>query len=340
MKQTKMVLIAGALMTALGACQTTASNSPANTALPDDGQRVILMSSSPYSPKDIIEGAASERSLSVPANLFVPERASPDNTVGALVYMHGSGGPRPRHLRTLEAARDVGFATVQVDSFTTRGVTSSVGDQTSVTAASMTMDAFAALELLAGDPRIDESRIYIMGSSKGGGPTYLTAWEPVRAAAAGDLRFAGHIALYPSCYVFDDAAFTDAPMLVMVAGNEDWTATPEQCVDMVQTINAQGYDNWSLEIYENAHHGFDREGGGVTRVRGATSFLDCIWGLTEDGLFYEANSGKVFTSPDTGAPWPECYSTGTTPTVGANKAATQKMRQDLQRFLTDTEAGA
>ena len=65
--------------------------------------------------------------------------------------------------------------------------------------ASAVAEAYAALKLLANDPRIDASRIAIVGFSFGGEVAHLSAFERLRAALVpGELRFAAHVAYYPA----------------------------------------------------------------------------------------------------------------------------------------------
>ena len=69
----------------------------------------------------------------------------------------------------MEMYRKMGFATFEIQSFNSRNVNSTVGDQTTVTTAMMILDSYKALEVLGKDNRIDIDNVAITGWSLGGG---------------------------------------------------------------------------------------------------------------------------------------------------------------------------
>ena len=72
--------------------------------------------------------------------------------------------------------REIGFATFELQSFNSRNVKSTVGEQISVTTAMMILDAYRALDALASDARIDIGKVAITGWSLGGGVALFSAW--------------------------------------------------------------------------------------------------------------------------------------------------------------------
>ena len=96
---------------------------------------VIFTSASPYQMGDLLTTKAPVYDVEIDADLVLPETTGA--AMPAFVFMHGSGGRLLRHQRYLERARDLGFVTLQIDSFGPRGVSSTVGNQTNVTAAMM-----------------------------------------------------------------------------------------------------------------------------------------------------------------------------------------------------------
>jgi dienelactone hydrolase len=119
-------------------------------------------------------------------------------------------------------------------------------------------EAYGALRLLAGDPRIDATRIAIVGFSFGGEVAHLAAFERLRAALApGQLRFAAHVAYYPAGVFGASAeprAYTGAPIL-MLLGERD---------DNLPIAKADGYLGYArgagrappidVSIYRGAYH--------------------------------------------------------------------------------------
>ena len=86
-------------------------------------------------------------------------------------------------------------------------------------------DAYAALRLLSGEPRIDAGRIAIIGFSYGGEVAHLTAFETLRSALnPGAGRFAAHVAFYPGGVfgaIAEASAYTGAPVLTLLGEKDD-----------------------------------------------------------------------------------------------------------------------
>jgi dienelactone hydrolase len=122
--------------------------------------------------------------------------------------------------------RKAGFATLTYDSFAARGTSgialarSGPGYWPSVVA-----DAYAALRLLAQNPRIDAGRIAIVGFSSGGEVAHLTALTQLRAAFdPGPARFAAHVAYYPAGVygvIAEPGAYTGSPILMLLGEKDD-----------------------------------------------------------------------------------------------------------------------
>jgi len=128
-------------------------------------------------------------------DLSLPKTAG--DKIPVIVLMHGSGGVERGMAQWVDAFNDMGVATFVVYSFEPRGVKGTVDDQTRVPYAANLMDALQALQLLAKHPRIDESKIGVMGFSRGGSVAFQSALEPLRhAVVKSDLKFALHIGLW------------------------------------------------------------------------------------------------------------------------------------------------
>ena len=164
--------------------------------------------------------------VSVPATLRFPDR--PRDRYPAVVVVHTiSGFQEANEGWQAEELRRSGFATLTYDSFSARGLSRSavVGSRAGPPLASGVADAFAALQFLAGHPRIAADRIGIVGFSFGGEVAHLTAFESLRVAmGAGPLRFAAHVATYPGGTYgarADAGAYTGAPILMLLGEKDD-----------------------------------------------------------------------------------------------------------------------
>src|SRR6185436_8861881 len=87
------------------------------------------------------------QAITVTGELFLPPGA---DKVPALLIHHGSGGVSDdRERRYAREIVKMGVATLVIDSFKPRSITSTVRDQSTVTSNDMQADEFAALKALA-----------------------------------------------------------------------------------------------------------------------------------------------------------------------------------------------
>jgi dienelactone hydrolase len=183
----------------------------------------------------------------------------------AIVALHGCGGLYRRDGITLEsryaeyAARfaGAGYHVLLPDSFGSRGsgpiCTLRSGERT-ITAETRRADALAAVQWLAQRPEVDAKRIVLLGWSHGA-TTLLVALNSARPGAA---PVAGAIAFYPGCRAALKAPFAlDAPLLMLLGADDDWTA-PAPCEQLVaRTLQAQPQADIVLKVYAGGVHGFD-----------------------------------------------------------------------------------
>ena len=252
---------------------------------------VRFSSASPYQLGDLLKQSQPAFNLEIQAELTFPDETS--QAMPAFVFMHGSGGRLARHQRYLELARELGFVTLQIDSFSPRGVSSTVGNQTNVTAAMMTTDVLRALAFLASRPDIDPDRIVIMGSSKGAIAALYASWGPVREKLAGALDFAAYILLYPLCVAIEDGKVSPHPVHIFIGEKDNWTpAAP--CIEQVKRMKTLGH-NWQITLYKGAYHGFDAPIKTIRHLPHAYSMAGCNIALRADGYEYETASGHLLT---------------------------------------------
>ncbi|WP_231502057.1 dienelactone hydrolase family protein [Herbaspirillum sp. RV1423] len=213
--------------------------------------------------------------------LTLPENP-PAGKISAVVIAHGSAGVQSKDTGFWAPYfNKLGFATFVVDSFTPRGVESTVDDQSLVSNAADTADAFFALKFLAADPRFDADRIGIIGFSRGGTASNETATKSFRDNVLRDnknLQFAFHIPAYPGCQnsrfrkngSFDK---TGAPMLFLMGGKDDYTPAAF-CLDQIKGMQAEYPGVIDYRVYDGAHHSFDGNQG-VHYLRMGTSTREC-----------------------------------------------------------------
>ncbi len=249
--------------------------------------------------------------------------------VPAVVLIHGSGGIGSGPDMWAHVLNEAGIAAFILDSFSGRGIVSTVENQDQLNSLSMTVDAYRALDVLAAHPRINANRIAVWGFSKGAVPAVYSAVERFRASFGGTNRFAAHVGFYTPCNIAytDDARMNPVPVR-MYHGSSDDYVNPAACRDLVARLKAGGVDV-SLTEYADSQHGFDSPTTPpLFAVPKAQSTRNCRLHEGPNGAILNAQ-GQIYsikTDP--------CVAIGAH--VGHNPIATEAVRADVMAFLTAT----
>ena len=245
-------------------------------------QEVInFESANPFSLSDIINDLGNQEKQNVFGKLTIPvDSLNPDKKYPLIIGVAGSMGWRKHHLEYIKMYQEEGFATFELNSFKSRGISSTVGSQEEVTVAAIILDSYRALKKLAKHANINKDWVAITGWSLGGGVTLFSSWMPVKNAISKELSFAAHLAFYPPCFFNPkNLSFTKAPIHILIGEDDDWTpATP--CKNLVGILSKN--NNIGITIYPNSHHGFDSEEP-VQKNENGYSFKNCLFDLTEKG---------------------------------------------------------
>ena len=238
-------------------------------------------SANPFSLSDIITDLDGQEKQRVFGQLTIPvDSLNSDKKYSLIIGVAGSMGWRKHHLDYLKMYQEQGFATFQLNSFKSRGITSTVGSQDEVTIAAVILDAYRALEKLSKHPKINKDKVAITGWSLGGGVALFSGWMPLKKAITDELSFAAHLAFYPPCFINpENLSFTKAPIHILIGEADNWTPA-KPCLDLVEKLSDK--TNISITTYPDAHHGFDSEEPVVWNEKGY-SFKDCLFDLTADG---------------------------------------------------------
>jgi dienelactone hydrolase len=185
----------------------------------------ITFQSSTYSDfRQLLTREAATGTVTIRASLGFPEEKK--DRYPAVVVVHTIGGYRDANEGYAVAElRKSGFATLTYDSFASRGTTGMAMSGSPGYLPAGVADAYAALRLLASEPRIDADRIAILGFSFGGEVAHLTAFERLRSALSpGPSRFAAHVAFYPGGnlgVVAERGGYTGSPVLMLLGEKDD-----------------------------------------------------------------------------------------------------------------------
>jgi dienelactone hydrolase len=203
--------------------------------------------------------AFENRQWQIAGELREPFDAEPRH---AVVIVHGSAGVDSRGEITSRALNRTGIATLEIDLWAPRNVTTPLERPKSV--ADTLPDAFAALAFLAARPGIAPGRIGVTGFSWGGVVSMLTATRRYAdALAPPGLRFAAHAPLYPVCWLYNTvpgyefAELTGAPVFIQ-AGAADRYDAPERGLTLKRDGARGGRPLVAVTIYPGATHAWDR----------------------------------------------------------------------------------
>jgi len=236
------------------------------------------------------------------------------------------------HLEYLEMLRSIGIATLELQSFSSRGVKSTVGSQVEVTTSMMVLDAYKALDKLSTHPKINKDHIAIMGWSLGGGVALFSGWLPLVEKINPQNKFAAHLSIYPPCIAQPkNPIFSDSPMHILIGELDDWVPA-DACKELAQQARAAG-SNIGLTVFPNSHHSFDRESPIVVKEK-AYSTVDCRFQIRDDGAVLMGFLNIPMTTPlrqkiGLGI----CAERG--PTMGGNPESRQAAFQFVQEFMSE-----
>ena len=189
----------------------------------------------------------------------------------AVVILHGSSGVDARGDFYEAALNEAGIATLQIDMWEARGVTSAA-DRPKAPILTYP-DAFSALAYLATQPDIDAGRIGVLGFSWGGAISLETSELLYAGMFGGGRQFKAHVAHYPVCYAANrqfpglppPAQFgsqyltpTGAPVLIQLGSLDDYDNGAGPCRALAQSFNGGNRPLIEVVEYPNALHAFDR----------------------------------------------------------------------------------
>jgi dienelactone hydrolase len=294
--------------------------------------RIEFASMTPSGPSELVRGAGA--AATVGGTLVLP-RSTAARTP-AMVIAHGSGGILPgREDAWASRLNNLGIATFVVDSFTPRGLSSTARDQSRLSTMANLADALSALRLLATHPQIDPARIGVMGFSRGGQVALYSTLEPLRRGMIdGDLSFAAHVALYPSCSIpYRAQKVSRAPILMLLGGDDDYTPAAA-CRDYADWFSSKGVPVQAI-TYESANHDFDIPEA-PRFLQGLQSARDCKAEVdVENGTVRRLDTGETLRDPTAiSAYFRACMQRGAT--MGGDPAALARAERDVAAFLTNT----
>lgn len=278
--------------------------------------------------EDFLAGRKEGKPVTLAGELRIPRPGAA--RLPAVVLIHGSGGVSGYIGDWAQFLNALGVATFTLDSFSGRGIASTIDDQDRLGRLAMIVDAYRALDLLAKHPRIDPTKVAVMGFSRGGGVAlYASLRRFQRTYATVGNEFAGYLALYADCGTnyrgVDDVA--DKPIRLFHGTADDYVPVAP-CRPFVERLRAKGKDI-SLTEYANAGHVFDGPAfAKPVRLATAQNWSRCKREETADGKVVNAETGQPFTFKDS------CVVQGAT--IAYDPDAHKAVQRAVQDFVVGT----
>jgi dienelactone hydrolase len=218
-----------------------------------------------------------------------------------VVMLHGSSGVGANIETWVRQFNEMGISTLVLDSLTGRGLTNVSADQASLGRLNAIVDAYRALAVLAGHPRVEPSKIVLMGFSRGGqGALYASLTRFHRLWNASGRDFAAYVPIYPDCstsYVGDQDV-AKRPIRIFHATADDYDPVAP-CKAYVERLRGSAADVQLVE-YPNAPHTFDNPLASLTPAVAANAQTVRHCSIMEDstGRLVNALTKQPFTYAD------------------------------------------
>lgn len=277
---------------------------------------------------EFLVGKKDGKPVTLAGELRIPRPGT--SRLPAVVLVHGSGGVSGYIADWSQFLNGLGVATFTLDSFTGRGIASTINDQDRLSSLTMIVDAYRALDLLVKHPRIDPAKVAVMGFSRGGRAALYSSLRRFQHsyATAGN-EFAGYLVFYGDCSTKfrGDEDVSDKPIRLFHGAADDWVPVAP-CRPFVERLRAQGKDV-SLTEYAHAGHVFDSASlAKPVRLANAQVSSRCKTEETTDGKVINVETGKPFTFKDA------CVDLGAT--VVYSEEAHKASQRAVQEFVTST----
>jgi dienelactone hydrolase len=219
------------------------------------GGETIPIQTLTLSDEQFLKGDSSGKPTTIDGTLRI---AQGSGRLPLVILMHGSGGIEENVSVWERVFASLGISTFAIDSFSGRGIVSTVADQSQLGRLNMILDLYRSLAVLAADPRIDTGRISVMGFSRGGQATlyaslkrFQTMWNP------SGIDPAVYIALYAPCITtyINDTRVSDHPIRIFHGRSDDWVeVTP--CRAYFERLRRAAKDVQMTE-FPDTWHAFD-----------------------------------------------------------------------------------
>jgi dienelactone hydrolase len=328
MKRFGFLIIAVMLGLVIACGSQGAKAPPAKPAQMAQRMEIHSFQSMTLTDQQFLTGRHDGKLVTVAGELRLPRPGN--DRLPVVILLHGSGGVSGNVLDWEQDLNAMGVATFVLDSFTGRGIVNTNYDQSQLGRLAMIVDAYRALDVLSRHPRIDPSRMALMGFSRGGqGALYASLKRFQRLHGPGGQEFAAYIVFYPDCNTayHEDEDVADRPIRIFHGSADDYDPVVP-CQAYVARLRAKG-KNVQLTNYAGAGHNFDNRALKTPlKLEKAQTTRRCELAEAEDGVIVNVKTKQPFTYAD------PCVEYG--PTLAYNEKAATEARRAVKEFVTTT----
>ena len=209
---------------------------PKTTLSAEDSGKIHFATLSPFDLDVLLQTPEAATPTTGIGTLTLPEGASAEAPVPAMIIVHGSGGISPgREESYADLFAQNGMAGFVIDYYSPRGYvegTNYMARVLAVTDWDIVADVYGALKVLGTHPAIDASRIGVIGFSYGGMAARHSIDQRFKDALAPDVApLAAHVDFYGPCHLkLGSTQTTGAPVLT-VRGEKDASNDLPACAE-------------------------------------------------------------------------------------------------------------
>jgi dienelactone hydrolase len=218
-----------------------------------------------------------------------------------VILVPGSGGFNANTDVWDRQFQAMGISTFIMDPFAGRGIVSTVVDQSQLGRLNEILDIYRSLAVLAAHPRVDPTRIAVMGFSRGGQAALYSSlkrfhklWNPT------GVDLAAYIALYPTCNTtfIADTDVSEHPIRIFHGVSDDYVEIAP-CREYFQRLKSTAKDVQMTE-YPDTWHAYDFPvfSTSPTVVQNAQTTIHCVLKEEPLGQIVNTSTQKLFTYND------------------------------------------
>ena len=207
------------------------------------------------SDEQFLKGDAYGRPTTIAGTLRI---AKGSGRLPLVVFVPGSGGINPNLDVWGKQFEEMGISTFAMDSFAGRGIVSTVVNQSQLGRLNMIIDLYRSIAVLGAHPRVDPTRIAVMGFSRGAQATLYSSlkrfqklWNP------GGIEPAAYVSLYAPCVTtyIGDTEVSDHPIRMFHGISDDYVEIGP-CREYFARLRGTAKDIAMVE-YPDTWHAFD-----------------------------------------------------------------------------------